>query len=292
MFIGPFTVYLGGLMGPAANYVLTAATIFTLLCIFLPFVHSYILLIVATCLAGLASGTFYPLNAHVCAAQHSSPVSSVHDCSLRLVRGFCLNIAPSLYGWCRNHLFLGMDVLEFGCIRAADYAVHLLRHTQISCCKRTRRGTELCGIFVCERGFCIGFGCVRAGEKARLVALWSIYRASSPAAHSFYCALWFVACAAPILLLTCLTCGNGTRSLLGTGLFFFRFFLVTTIILVPQALAIHGFEPDQIGPAVIWTAGSFVPPSRFWLVTFCFRILNPALTARIRIRWRWRLLHF
>jgi DHA2 family multidrug resistance protein len=29
--------------------------------------------------------------------------------------------------------------------------------------------------------------------------------------------------------------------------------------LVPQALAIHGFEPDQIGPAVIWTAASFVP---------------------------------
>ena len=47
--------------------------------------------------------------------------------------------------------------------------------------------------------------------------------------------------------------------LLGTGLFFFRFFLVTTIILVPQALAIHGFEPDQIGPAVVWTAASFVP---------------------------------
>jgi DHA2 family multidrug resistance protein len=47
--------------------------------------------------------------------------------------------------------------------------------------------------------------------------------------------------------------------LLSAGLFFFRFFLVTTIILVPQALAIHGFEPDQIGPAVIWTAASFLP---------------------------------
>ena len=42
--------------------------------------------------------------------------------------------------------------------------------------------------------------------------------------------------------------------LLGILLFFFRFFLVTTIILVPQSLAIHGFEPDQIGPAVFWSA--------------------------------------
>jgi DHA2 family multidrug resistance protein len=53
--------------------------------------------------------------------------------------------------------------------------------------------------------------------------------------------------------------GQWNTILLGTGLFFFRFFLVTTIILIPQALAIHGFEPDQIGPAVVWTAASFVP---------------------------------
>jgi len=35
---------------------------------------------------------------------------------------------------------------------------------------------------------------------------------------------------------------------------FVRFCLVTTIILVPQSLAIHGFEANQIGPAVIWSA--------------------------------------
>src|SRR5580698_3609495 len=52
---------------------------------------------------------------------------------------------------------------------------------------------------------------------------------------------------------------NRNTILLGIGLFFFRFFLVTTIILVPESLAIHGFEPDQIGPAVVWTAASFVP---------------------------------
>jgi DHA2 family multidrug resistance protein len=42
--------------------------------------------------------------------------------------------------------------------------------------------------------------------------------------------------------------------LLGIGLFLFRFCLVTTIILIPESLAIHGFEADQIGPAVIWSA--------------------------------------
>lgn len=42
--------------------------------------------------------------------------------------------------------------------------------------------------------------------------------------------------------------------LLGVGLFLFRFCLVVTIILIPQSLAIHGFEADEIGPAVIWSA--------------------------------------
>jgi DHA2 family multidrug resistance protein len=42
--------------------------------------------------------------------------------------------------------------------------------------------------------------------------------------------------------------------LLGIMLFLFRFSLVATIILIPQSLGIHGFEPDQIGPAIIWSA--------------------------------------
>ena len=44
--------------------------------------------------------------------------------------------------------------------------------------------------------------------------------------------------------------------LLGILLFWFRFTLTGTIILIPESLAIHGFEADQIGPAVIWSADS------------------------------------
>src|SRR5271167_4387456 len=60
MFIGPFTVYVGGLLGPR-NVLLAAGGAFTLICLFLPYIHSYSLLITALVLAGLTSGTFYPL---------------------------------------------------------------------------------------------------------------------------------------------------------------------------------------------------------------------------------------
>src|SRR5271155_946460 len=60
MFIGPFTVYVGALVGPR-KILFSAAAALTLVCIYLPFIHSYSLLLVALVLAGLTSGTFYPL---------------------------------------------------------------------------------------------------------------------------------------------------------------------------------------------------------------------------------------
>src|SRR5215470_16585430 len=56
MFIGPFTVYLGGLLGPR-RILLFAAGLFTLTCTFLPLIHSYSLLLAALAIAGLTSGT-------------------------------------------------------------------------------------------------------------------------------------------------------------------------------------------------------------------------------------------
>src|SRR5262249_34478183 len=60
MFIGPFTVYVGGLLGPRRVLQFAAVT-FTLVCLFLPLIHSYSLLLTALVIAGLTSGTFYPL---------------------------------------------------------------------------------------------------------------------------------------------------------------------------------------------------------------------------------------
>ena len=60
MFIGPFSVYLGGLLG-ARRVLLACATMFTLISLLLPFAGSLPVLLVLIVLAGLTSGTFYPL---------------------------------------------------------------------------------------------------------------------------------------------------------------------------------------------------------------------------------------
>jgi MFS transporter, DHA2 family, multidrug resistance protein len=64
--------------------------------------------------------------------------------------------------------------------------------------------------------------------------------------------------------------------LLGSLLFWFRFTLCTTIILVPEALAIRGLESDQIGPAIIWSALPLLPVA-FTAALLLLRKVDPRL---------------
>src|SRR5579864_8827209 len=103
MFIGPFTVYLGGLLGPR-RVLLFAAGLFTITSLYLPLIHSYSLLIAALIVAGLTSGTFYPLT--LTFALRNIPLRYL-PFTIGLY-AICVdggvNIAPSLYGWYRDHL--------------------------------------------------------------------------------------------------------------------------------------------------------------------------------------------
>src|SRR5580698_7711565 len=60
MFIGPFSVYLGGLLGPR-RVLLACAWIFTTASLLIPFCHSLEPVIALLIVAGLSAGTFYPL---------------------------------------------------------------------------------------------------------------------------------------------------------------------------------------------------------------------------------------
>src|SRR3984885_7377011 len=103
MFIGPFSVYLGGLLGPR-RVLLIAAAVFTVTCAFLPFIHSYSLLLAALIVAGLTSGTFYPLT--LTFALRITPLRFL-PFTMAFYATFidgAVNVAPTLYGWYREHL--------------------------------------------------------------------------------------------------------------------------------------------------------------------------------------------
>jgi MFS transporter, DHA2 family, multidrug resistance protein len=257
MFIGPFTVYLGGLIGPR-RILLAAAAMFTIILVFVPFIHNYALVIVAVGLAGLTSGTFYPLT--LTFALRNIPLRYL-PFTIALYASFvdgAVNIAPSLYGWYRNHLSwewmfwnsavitpLMMLCVYFGIPKSPPardhgevpsftgflYASAGLALILAACEQGERLDWWRSGVFT---------ALFASGSFLLLCTLIRRLRGPNPLVDMPYLRQW-------------------NTVLLGTGLFFFRFFLVTTIILIPQSLAIQGFEPDQIGPSVIWTAASFVP---------------------------------
>jgi MFS transporter, DHA2 family, multidrug resistance protein len=257
MFIGPFTVYLGGLMGPR-RILLTAATIFALLCVFLPFIHSYSLLIVAMALAGLASGTFYPLT--LTFALRNIPLRYL-PFTIALYASFvdgAVNIAPSLYGWYRNHLTWEWMFWNAAVITPLMMVCIYLGIPKSPPGKERGEAPSFAGFLYASAGFALVLAACEQGERLDWFHSGTFNALFASGSFLLVCAL-LRRLLGPNPLVDMPYLRNWDTILLGTGLFFFRFFLVTTIILVPQALAIHGFEPDQIGPAVIWTAASFVP---------------------------------
>jgi MFS transporter, DHA2 family, multidrug resistance protein len=251
MFIGPFTVYVGALLGPR-KILFYAATLFTLVCACLPLIHNYGLLIVALALAGLASGTFYPLT--LTFALRNIPLRFL-PFTIALYATFvdgAVNIAPSLYGWYRDHLSWHWMFWNSAVITPL-MAACIYFGIPASAPHKKSVAPSFAAFLYGSTGFAMLYAAFDQGER---LDWWrsGVFNAL------FFGGLFFLIAATirrlrgpnPLVDMPYLRQWN--TLLLGIGLFLFRFCLVATIILIPQSLAIHGFEADQIGPAIIWSA--------------------------------------
>ena len=252
MFIGPFTVYLGGLLGPR-RVLLIAATLFTLTCAFLPLVHSYSLLIVGLAFAGLTSGTFYPLT--LTFALRNIPPKYL-PFTLAFYASFvdgAVNVAPSLYGWFRDHwswewMFWSSALLTPLMILCIYYGI-----PGPQAAKKPGTAPSFAGFLYASAGFAMLFAALDQGQR---LDWWR----SGVFVALFLGGSLFLLCSLirrlrspnPLVDLPYLRQWN--TQVLSVALILFRFALLSTVILVPQTLAIHGFEADQIGPGVVWTA--------------------------------------
>ena len=252
MFIGPFTVYLGGLIGPR-RILFFAATTFTLICLFIPFIHSYSLLVTALVLAGLTSGTFYPLT--LTFALRNIPLRFL-PFTLALYATFvdgAVNIAPTLYGWYRDNLSWHWMFWNSAMITPVMMVCIFYGIPAAAPGKKSSVAPSFVGFLYASAGFAMLFAATDQGER---LDWWRSRLFTS----LFLGGLFFLWCALlrrfrspnPLVDLPYLRQWN--TLLLGIALILFRFCLLATIILVPQSLAIHGFDADQIGPAVSWIA--------------------------------------
>jgi MFS transporter, DHA2 family, multidrug resistance protein len=278
MFIGPFTVYLGGLMGPR-RILLTAAALFTVLLIFLPLVHSYSLVIAMVLLSGLTSGTFYPLT--LTFALRNIPLRYL-PFTIALYATFvdgAVNIAPSLYGWYRAHLSSNWMFWNSALITPVMMICIYYGIPKAASAKKSGEAPSFAGFLYASAGLAMLLAACEQGER---LDWWrsGVFNAL------FASGTFFLLCAlvrrlrGPNSLVALPYLLKWNTVLLGTLLFWFRFTLCTTIILVPQALAIRGFEPDQIGPAIIWSAVPLIPLA-FTAALLLLRKFDPRLLLAI-----------
>jgi len=265
MFIGPFSVYLGGLLGPR-RVLLFAAGIFSVTCSFLPLIHNYGLLVAALIVAGLTSGTFYPLT--LTFALRNIPLRFLPFTMAFYATSIdgSVNIAPSLYGWYRDHL--SWHWMFWNSALIAPVMMICIYYGIPKAPARKSEGPvpSFVGFLYLSAGLALMFVALQQGQR---LDWWR----SGVFTGLFLGGSFLLLCAlvrrllGPNALVALPYLWKWNTLLLGSLLFWFRFTLTGTIILIPESLAIHGFEADQIGPAVIWSA---VP---LLLVTFVAALL-------------------
>jgi DHA2 family multidrug resistance protein len=252
MFIGPLTVYVGALLG-ARRVLLFSSTVFALTYLGLPFVHSYSLLICLLVIAGLSSGTFYPLTLSFVLRniplRYLALAIALYATS---VEGG-VNFAPSLYGFCRDHL--SWTWMFWTCALVTPVMTACIYYG-IPATPRMQSGGQspsFAGFLYVSVGLALLYAGLDQGER---LDWWR----SGEFTALFTTGAFFLLCAAvrhlrgpnPLVDLPYLRQWN--TMVLSFGLFAFRLCLLATILVIPQTLSVRGFDAAQFGPAVLWTA--------------------------------------
>ena len=252
MFIGPFSVYLGGLLGPR-KVLLYSAAVFTAISAFLPFVHNYGLMIGLLSVAGLTSGTFYPLT--LTFALKNIPIrylTLVIALYATCIEG-AVNFAPSIYGFCRDSLtwewmFWIPAVLTPVMMACIYFGIPPSPKPQAK-----KQPPSFVGFLFLSAGFALLFAALDQGQR---LDWWR----SGTFTALFASGAFFLLCSllrhlrSPNFLVDLPYLRDWNTILLAVALFAFRFALLATIIIIPQSLLVRGLDAQQYGPSVLWTA--------------------------------------
>lgn len=274
MFIGPLSVYLSALLG-ARRVLLMCCSVFAITSACLPFAHSYSVLIGLLVIGGLSSGPFYPLTLSF--ALMNIPIRYV-AITLGLyatcIEG-ALNFAPSLYGFYRNHVSWEW---MFWTSALATPVMAACVYYGIPPSSRPRPAgapPSFAGFLYASAGLALLFAALDQGQR---LDWWrsGVFTALATTG------IFFLLCAAirrlmrpnPLVDLPFLRKWN--TLVLGFGIFAFRFCLLATALVIPQTLAVRGFDAAQIGPALLWTA---IP--EMCLAFVAAYLLNRGLDSRL-----------
>ncbi|NYF53474.1 MFS transporter [Tunturiibacter gelidoferens] len=255
MFIGPFSVYLGGLLGPR-RVLLVSATIFTLLCIAMPFAGHLPVLLFLLAAAGMTAGTFYPLTLSFILRNlpQSYLLFGIAAYAADIV--VTTHMAHSYEGWL-------MDALSWQWI---FWTTALLAPIMISLVvlgippqpipkpKPGQPSPSWRGFLYFSLGAALLYGAMDQGQRLD----W--WRSGTFVAMVVSGSFLILATAVrhfskPNPLINFPFLRRRNTILLGMVIMIFRFVLLSAVVLVPSYLtAIRGYRPEQVGPVLLWLA--------------------------------------
>ena len=275
MFIGAFSVYLGALLG-ARRVLLACSLVYLVSCVLLPLASRYPALITLQLIAGVSSGTFYPLTLSFILTNLPPRVAHWGLAAYSLTILFAANIASWVTGWLLDDFswraifwMLGfVALLMFLCVRTG------LPRTPLPN-PNPKMHISWRGLLYWSFGLALIFGALDIGER--------VHWFDSPTYVALLTAGLFLVLMSvvrrnqdpnPLIALPFIR--NRSTVLLAGVLFTFRLFLLSTALLIPQFLgSVKGLRDEQVGPVLALVA--VLQFGLAWIVAASLRDANARL---------------
>jgi DHA2 family multidrug resistance protein len=249
MFIGVFSVYLGALLGPRRVLLFCSAG-YAVASFLMPLSAGYRGLLFLQVIAGLTSGTFYPLTLSFILLNLPLRLAHIGLATYSMAILFSANIASSLTAWYSDALSWRWVFWTAACIAPIMFACVYFGIPRTPLPKAQGVRPNWRGLLYWSFGLALIFGAIDQGER--------VHWFDSPTFSALLITGLFLIVISivrrnqdpnPLIALPYLR--NRSTILLSILLFSFRFFLLATALLVPQFLAgVKGLKDEQIGPVL------------------------------------------
>jgi DHA2 family multidrug resistance protein len=255
MFIGPFSVYLGGLLGPR-RVLLACASLFSLISLLLPFAPNLPVMLILLAFAGLTAGTFYPLTLSFVLRNLPMRYVLLGIAMYAIDIVFTTNVCTSLEAWYIDHLSWHW-IFWTGATLAPIMVVLIYFGIPWQPLPKPKEGQpkpNWRGFLYASLGFALLYTALDQGQRLDWLHSGTIVAFFASGAFLLLAALErHLLTPNPLINFQFLLRRN--TLLLSIVLIFFRFSILSTVITIPNYLAsVKGYLPLQTGPVLLWVA--------------------------------------
>lgn len=253
MFIGAFSVYLGGLYG-ARRVLLTCGAVFTLVSVLLPFAGNLAIMLGLLVVAGLTAGTFYPLTLSNVLRNLPLKYVLLGMAMYAMDVVITLNVATSLEAWYMAHLswrwiFWNSAVLTPVMMVLIYFGIP---RQSMPKPKEGQPKPSWRGFFYVGLGFALLYIALEQGQRLNWMNSATIIALVVTGLFLLLvAAIGHLRLRHRLINLKFLMRRN--TLLLAVTIVFFDFALLPTLVLLPKYLgSVQGYLPLQTGPVMLW----------------------------------------